>query len=351
MGLKQISSIVDRLWIHEAQKAYKILRNKALPVPEKLAEVEGHKHVKTAEIAEHVAKPKILFLGDGSAWEEKIKPFADLKQFEFDSPKEVIARIAKERCDLIIADADMGMKNIFAMAVELKLNSDLNDTPIFWLANSENKNIEQEKAILMESGAFDYIERDIEAESLESLVRWTLAQSVIGEGDELIILGKDMKSNYQLGLNLVKSELKVLQDYKLENPIDTLNQSEATWILINAKGMGESYKSILNSSLIWTKKKSHKCYVFLLAESLLQPEEEQRWARAGISDIFIYDTNIKSISKRIIERMKKVEDEAFEPSIGPGLPSPVIQRQLRKQMDERHEQATKEATSTQNGGV
>jgi|GEM_PF-3939615 len=333
MGLKQIASIVDKIWKFNALNEYKIKNQPA----SKKSKNEKHEHIKTAELADHIYTPRVIFLGDSKDWEQKVSSFAEIKQYGIDNSRDTVGIISKERCDIIIADADMGMKNIFSFAVELKLNTDLQNTPIFWIANSENENLEQEKAILMESGAFDYLERDMDSESLESIIRWTLNQNVIGEGEELVLLGRDLRSNYQLGLELVKGKLRVSQDSKLDNPIDTLNQSEASWILINSRGMGDSYKPILNSSLIWTKKKSHKCHVFLLSETLLQPEEEQRWARAGISEIFIYDTNVKTIAERIVQRMEKVDNMVFIPSAGPGLPSPVIQRQLRKQMDDRYQ--------------
>ncbi len=295
-GLNRIALFIEQHWRRQAEK---LRLGRARYKKPSHDEQVGESPTKEDVMAD-MFKPHFLLLSDDELWRERLAEIGVVNAYEALDPEKINTILENERCDLIIADADLWDIEALNLSQSLRSHFKFRDFPLFWVAGPDNVFTSGGGLDLIDLGAFDFFDRVIEDEDLMTRVEWATKGKQLGEGESAIILSPDKRLRYRLGIMLRAEGVRVLPFASFDNPGAFLTRNKARWILLDSVGHGRSYDSMLRRILAWKKnqKEDVEVDIFLLAQ-IIQPEEAMNWMKAGVSDIIILDPSLRDTAEQL----------------------------------------------------
>jgi hypothetical protein len=290
---KALIGFIDDGWVSKARVRKRRARE----------EREREHETMTTDL-DSLLKPHDFLLSPDEGWRTKLANL-DIKVRQIAEPDidYVMERVTTERCDVILADADLWGKLAPELGRALHFDLDSRKLPLIWFADEDNWFREQFPRALVGLGAYDLVDRGLSKEELALRLGWATKRNTLGEGDiPIALLSPSRRMQYRMGLALRRKDLTIHKAMEMRNPLASLNEIRPQWIVVDGVSIGDAYDSILEACLNW-RDKHRKCKGIFLMARFPDPEKVPKWKEKGLTDVLIYDHDVEELARRVFYRL------------------------------------------------
>lgn len=293
-GRSMIESHVDQTWLERA----KVIRRR-----QKEQDRHERESAKDTSINSLIQRHHYL-LSEDESWEQKLRGMGKVRRLPDADIDYVIDTMGKDRCDVIVADADFWGEKAVDLMKALHFDPELRKIPVFWIASQDWVLDEEQRRFLVGLGAFDLMDRTIPSDELEQRLDWAVRGEEIGKGPGTVIISPSTRQQYRLGQALYRRGMKAVKVTTMDNPLSALNKARPTAVIVDGVSIGPAADQLLQACLNWRNKGGRQKYVFFLTQ-FVDPTRVHKWKEQGLSDILLYDHSVEEPAARIQHYMAR----------------------------------------------
>lgn len=299
----KLANFIERRWSQQAKRLAEEKGEGKAPAPSSVVPEKQRK-------VDDYLKPHYFLLGEDQAWVDRLNEFGLCVPVTEKEPDKVIAKLDETRCDMIVGDADSWDTGALVIAQMLRSHDRYSQVPLVWIAGKDNIFAENGGQDLIDLGAYDFIDRTIEAEEIERSFVWANPKTKgMGDGPRLCIVSPANRMQYRFGKALNVDGIRIVKvDCPEAKVASKLLENDARWILIDGPELGDALQNVLKSSLDWAQRGDDPRDLFLVEQGL-SPEEIDIWKQAGVAKVIPFDPSLETVISSIKPRLGPSPEE------------------------------------------